>query len=118
MRKRRLSNGFTLVETIFSLIIFLILFLAISTLIIAVAKKSYTSRNDYHALILAQKRIEAFKAMPEVHTGLNIYEHGDFTIEEDITLIEKYKDRIYRIKVKVYLNEKLLETMESIKINR
>ena len=33
-------------------------------------------------------------------------------------MIEDYKDRAYRIIVRVYLNEKLLETLESIKITR
>jgi len=118
MKKRNLSSGFTLIETIFSLVIFLILFIAISTLIMVVAMNSYASKTAYQALILAQKSIETFKTMPDVNIGTNIYEHGDFTIEENITIVEKYKGRVYRIIVKVYLNEKLIETMESIKIIR
>lgn len=118
MRKRKLSSGFTLIEAIFSLVIFLILFLAISTLIVTIVKSSHDSRNRYQALILAQNRLESIKAMPNIEAGTYTYEYDVFSIEEDVAMIEDYKDRAYRIIVRVYLNEKLLETLESIKITR
>lgn len=118
MNRNKLNSGFTIVETVFSLVIFLILFLAISTLITATAKNSYIARYDYQATILAQKRIEELKSASIIEEGTSHNKYGDFISEEEIIKIEEYKGRVYKIKVKIYKGEEILETMESIKIIR
>ncbi|NLM43593.1 MAG: prepilin-type N-terminal cleavage/methylation domain-containing protein [Clostridiales bacterium] len=116
MKKIKINSGFTMIETIFSLVIFLILYIVISFLITTIAKNSYDARYNYIATTLVQKRYEEIKATKEIIEGCKSYKYEDFIIEEEITKVEEYKSPVYKFVISVYKDDKILETLEGLKV--
>jgi len=105
-----------MIEIMFSMVIFLILYISILFLITTIAKNSYDTRYNYIATTLAQKRLEEIKASREIIEGYRNYEYKNFIIEEKIIKVEEYKTPVYRIVINVHKDDKVLETLEGIKV--
>lgn len=117
-KKTKFNEGFTIVEIMFSIAIFAILFIAISSLILTVLKVSQNAKHQYRATLFAQKRFEEIKASKDVVEGLYNYEYDDYTIDEEIIEVKEYKGRVFRVIIKVFRGEEILETIEGLKIIR
>ncbi|SHI92400.1 type IV pilus modification PilV family protein [Lutispora thermophila] len=118
MNCNKLNSGFTIIETVLSLVIFLILFLAISTLITATAINTHAARDVYQTIMLAQKRIEELKSTSTIEEGIYYHNYDNYILEEEIKKIEKYKGRVYKIVIKIYKNDEVIESLETIKVIR
>ena len=115
-KKTRQNSGFTIIEMMFSLAIFAILFIAISSLMITTLKISQNTKHQYRATLLAQKRFEEIKTSKDILEGLYNYECNDYILDEEIIEVEGYKGRVYKIIIKVSLKDEILETIEGLKI--
>ena len=114
--KTRLNLGFTIIEIIFSLAVFAILFTAVSSLMLTTLKVSQSAKYQYQATALAQKRFEEIKASKTVETGLKSYDCNEYKISEEIQAVEEYNGRVYKVIIKVSRNEEILEIIEGLKI--
>jgi len=115
VKKTKFNSGFTIIEIMFSMVIFLILYISISFLITTIAKNSYDTRYNYIATTIAQKRLEEIKASREISEGYRKYEYENFTIEEKIIKVEEYKSPVYRIVISVHKDDRVLEKLEGVK---
>lgn len=116
-QKTRLNLGFTIIEIIFSLAIFAVLFIATSSLLFTTLKISQNAKYQYQAMSLAQKRFEEIKASKAIEPGLNNYECKEYRISEEIISVEEYNGRVYKVIIKVSKNGEVLDIIEGLKLN-
>lgn len=111
------NYGFTLIEIIFALAIFGILTLAIYTMTTTIINAYRNSEKQYYATLLAQRHFETIKASSEVEIGNVLYEEGEFIVTVDISEVNKYNGKLYKIIIEVELGEQKLERFEGFKVN-
>lgn len=114
--KTRHNLGFTIIEIIFSLAVFAVLFIAISSLMFTTLKVSQNAKYQYQATSLAQKRFEEIKASKTVETGVKNYERNEYKISEEIQAVEEYNGKVYKVMIKVSRNGEVLDIIEGLKI--
>ncbi len=110
------NSGFTIIELLFALTIFSILFIAVSSLLMTTIKISETSKQQYDALILAQNHLEMIKASKEVLKAKERYQYGIYDIEVDIQDIPEYGGKLYKVIIEVSAYNRILEKIEGLKI--
>lgn len=114
--KRLNSSGFTLIEVLYSIAIFGIINLALSSMLATTIKSYRLSKNQFEATLLAQSYYERIKAESEVILGETVIESGDFAIVINIVELDEYKDCMYKVIVQIFYGEELLEEIEGFKI--
>ena len=114
--KRLNSSGFTLIEVLYSIAILGIINLALSSMLATTINSYRLSKKQFEATLLVQNYYERIKAISCVEPGETIIESGGFTIVIDIVELDEYKDCMYKIIIKIYDGDELIEEIEGFKV--
>lgn len=116
LKRLKNSSGLSFIELLFTIAILGIVMISISSLLINTSKINRESELLYQATLLAQSYMEDIKSSDSVNVGQNIESYEDTKIIVDIVKIDKYKYGFYKITIKVFKDEELLESLEGYKI--
>ncbi|MGF7056990.1 type IV pilus modification PilV family protein [Brassicibacter mesophilus] len=115
---KRLNNniGLSLIELLFTLAILGITVIAVSSLLVNTAKINKKSEQQYNATLLAQSYMECIKASSDINIGRTIHFDDDFKIIIDISEIDEYHDKMYKVIIEIISNGNILEKLGSYKV--